>query len=90
VASGAPETPFALVAAGATKPASAFGPGGLDLDDFADRVSAKIIGALAKIAPEVLAADPALAGQQEAAALELAQLEAVEGMRPFSGTPSVL
>jgi 2'-5' RNA ligase len=90
VASGAPETPFALVAAGATKPASAFGPDGLDLDDFADRVSAKIIGALAKIAPEVLAADPALAGQQEAAALELAQLEAVEGMRPFSGTPSVL
>lgn len=90
VASGAPETPFALVAAGATKPASAFGPDGLDLDDFADRVSAKIMGALAKIAPEVLAADPALAGQQEAAALELAQLEAVEGMRPFSGTPSVL
>jgi len=88
VASAAPDVPVALVAAGATKPASAFGPGGIDLDDFANRVSAKILNALAKVAPEVLAADPELAGQQEAAALALRQLEATEAMRPFSATPA--
>jgi 2'-5' RNA ligase len=84
VASGAPETPFALVAAGATKPASAFGPGGLDLDDFADRVSARILAVLEKTIPEAVA--PELAAQQKATALVLAQLEATEEMRPFSST----
>lgn len=88
VASAAPDVPLALVAAGATKPASAFGPGGLDLDNLADRVSAKILNALAKVAPEVLAADPELAGQQDAAALALRQLEATEAMRPFSLAPT--
>jgi 2'-5' RNA ligase len=78
---------LALVAAGATKPASAFGPGGIDLDDFADRVSTRVLVALGKLVPEVLAADPGLADQQQGAALALQQLEAVEAMRPFSTAP---
>jgi 2'-5' RNA ligase len=74
VASGAGEPEIvALVAAGATRPATDFGPDGLDLDAFADRVSAKIVAALAKIAPEVIAADPSLAEQQEAATLAFEQ-----------------
>jgi 2'-5' RNA ligase len=80
VAAGAAE-PMALVAAGATKPASAFGPGGLDLDDLADRISVRVLAALAPTT------EPELAGQQEAAALALRQLEATEAMRPFSVTP---
>lgn len=83
VASGAPGEPAqmtALVAAGATKPASAFGPGGLDLDDFADRVSARVLAALEARLP----AAPALADEQAALALELEQgVLAEELMRPF-------
>lgn len=78
VAAAAPNEPLeylALTAAGATKPASAFGPGGLDLDDFADRVATRV---LAVLQPKE---DTELAGQQEAAALALRQLEAVEAMR---------
>lgn len=83
VASGAPgEEPevLALVAAGATKPATSFGPGGLDLDDLADRISVRVLAALA---PKE---DPELAGQQEEAALALQQLaaaEELEAMPPF-------
>jgi 2'-5' RNA ligase len=91
VASGAPgEEPevLALVAAGATKPATAFGPGGIDLDDFADRVSTRVLAALGKLAPELLEADPELANRQEGATLALRQLEAVEAMRPFPSTPA--
>jgi len=89
-AAGVGEEPevLALVAAGATKPASAFGPGGIDLDDFADRVSARVLVALEKAVPEVFAADPGLAGRQQDAALALRQLEAVEAMRPFPGAPT--
>lgn len=84
VAAGAPEQTLALVAAGATRPASDFGPDGLDLNAFADRVSAKIVAALARIAPEMNAADPKLAEQHAAAKLAFEQASLEEEMRPFS------
>jgi 2'-5' RNA ligase len=84
VASGAPE-PVALVAAGATRPASSFGPDGLDLDDFADRVSARILTALKAAAPP----EDGLDAEQTALALELEQGElAEELMRPFPASTS--
>jgi 2'-5' RNA ligase len=80
VASGAPDggvETLALVAAGATRPALAFGPNGLDLDDLADRISARV---LAELKPP----KDDLADQQAALALELEQGElAEEVMRPF-------
>jgi hypothetical protein len=90
VASGAGMT--ALVAAGATRPAADFGPDGLDLDELATRVAAKISGLLGdwahspKDGPDQLAVDQA----QLAAELEQDAL-AEELMRPFSkatGSPS--
>ena len=70
VASGAPDggvETTALVAAGATRPAISFGPDGLDLDDLAERISARV---LASIAPPPA---PELADAQAALALELEQ-----------------
>jgi 2'-5' RNA ligase len=80
VASGAPDggvETTALVAAGATRPATSFGPNGLDLDDLADRISARV---LAELRPPT----DDLADQQAALALELEQSALAEELNaPF-------
>lgn len=88
VASGAGETEVvALVAAGATRPASEFGPDGLDLKHFAKLVAAELAGLLGDWAHSPKDAPDKLAEQQATTALEFEQIALAEEMRPFSKAP---
>lgn len=87
VASGH-DGPVALVAAGATRPASDFGPDGLDLKAFAKMVAAELAGLLGDWAHSPKDAPDVLGKEQAAIAIELDQLAITEELRPFSQTPS--
>jgi 2'-5' RNA ligase len=85
VASGG-ET-LALVAAGATRPAAAFGPDGLDLDALAERVAAKLASLLGYWGRSPAGAPDVLTIERDAIAVELEQMTLLEELRPFSTRP---
>lgn len=94
VAAAPPNAPIeylALTAAGATRPATDFGPGGLDLRAFAGMVARMVARELAPPESRGDVLDVKLAGQQEEAALTLRQLAAtaeLEAMPPFPVSPA--
>lgn len=74
----------ALVAAGATRPASDFGPDGMDLRAFAKMVAAELSNLLGDWARSPKDAPDVLAAQQAALAAEMEQLTVLDELRPFS------
>jgi hypothetical protein len=81
VASG---VPMAMTAAGATRPAIAFGPGGIDYDELATRVAAKLGDLLGQWGRSPEAAPDKLGTEKSSLALELERGIALEElMRPF-------